>query len=80
MRSIATLLGVEIAVPDFSTLSRRNSGLILRPRPRDNSQAPIHLVVNSTGLKIFGEGDWLHEKHKTKPKRKSWTSCTSVSI
>jgi hypothetical protein len=72
MRSIATLLGVEIAVPDFSTLSRRNSGLILRPRPRDNSQAPIHLVVNSTGLKIFGEGDWLHEKHKTKPKRKSW--------
>ena len=72
MRSIATLLGVEIAVPDFSTLSRRSSGLILRPRPRDNSRAPIHLVVDSTGLKIFGEGDWLHEKHKAKAKRKSW--------
>jgi len=72
MRSIATLLGVAIAVPDFSTLSRRSSSLILRPRPRDNSQSPIHLVVDSTGLKIFGEGDWLHEKHKTKAKRKSW--------
>ncbi|MGB7269341.1 MAG: IS5 family transposase [Albidovulum sp.] len=72
MRAIAKLLGVEIAVPDFSTLSRRSNGLILRQRPRDNSQAPIHLVVDSTGLKIFGEGGWLEEKHKTKAKRKSW--------
>jgi hypothetical protein len=28
--------------------------------------------VDSTGLKIFGEGEWLEKKHKTKPKRKSW--------
>ena len=33
---------------------------------------PIHLVVDSTGLKIFGEGEWLQTKHKTKAKRKSW--------
>lgn len=72
MRSIATLLGVAIAVPDFSTLSRRSNGLTLRSMPRDKSRAPIHLVVDSTGLKIFGEGDWLEEKHKTKAKRKSW--------
>ncbi len=72
MRSIATLLGVEIAVPDFSTLSRRSNGLILRPRPRTDHQAAIHLVVDSTGLKIFGEGAWLEEKHKTSAKRKSW--------
>ena len=56
MRSIATLLGVEIAVPDFSTLSRRSNGLILRPRPRTDNQVSIQLVVDSTGLKIFGEG------------------------
>ena len=72
MRSIAKLLGVEIAVPDFSTLSRRSNGLTLRTMPRDKSRAPIHLVVDSTGLKISGEGDWLEEKHKTKAKRKSW--------
>jgi hypothetical protein len=72
MRSIAKRLGVEIAVPDFSTLSRRSNGLILRARPRQNSQAPIQLVVDSTGLKIFGEGGWLEETHKTKAKRKSW--------
>ena len=72
MRSIAKLLGVEIAEPDFSTLSRRSNGLTLRTMPRDKSRAPIHLVVDSTGLKISGEGDWLEEKHKTKAKRKSW--------
>jgi len=36
------------------------------------TNGPIHLVVDSTGLKIFGEGEWLENKHKTKPKRKSW--------
>ena len=72
IRSIATLLGMEIAVPDFSTLSRRSYGLILQPNPRTDNRASIRLVVDSTGLKIFGEGDWLEEKHKTKAKRKSW--------
>lgn len=72
MRSIARLLEVEIAVPDFSTLSRRGSCLILQARPRANNQAVIHMVVDSTGLKIFGEGEWLEEKHKTKRKRRSW--------
>ncbi|MEP2781320.1 MAG: IS5 family transposase [Pseudoruegeria sp.] len=72
MRSIAKLLGVEIAVPDFSTLSRRGSGLTLRPKPNSKSGKPVQLVVDSTGLKIFGEGDWLEEKLKTKRKRRSW--------
>ena len=72
MRSIARLLKVEIAVPDFSTLSRRGNGLILQKRPRVDRKAAIHLTVDSTGLKIFGEGEWLEEKHKTKGKRRSW--------
>ncbi|MFT7222294.1 MAG: hypothetical protein ACI8Z1_003920, partial [Candidatus Azotimanducaceae bacterium] len=38
------------------------NGLILRPRPRTDNQASIQLVVDSTGLKIFGEGAWLEEK------------------
>ena len=72
VRSIAALLGVEIAVPDFSTLSGRGNGLILQTSPRADKQAAIHLVVDSTGLKIFGAGEWLEEKHKTKRKRRSW--------
>lgn len=71
MRSIVGLLEVEVAVPDFSTLSRRGNGLMVQTRPRFNSQAAIHLVVDNTGLKIFGEGEWLEEKHKTKRKRRS---------
>jgi hypothetical protein len=72
MRSIAGLQGVQIAVPDFSTLSRRGNGLILQTRPRVDSHTAIHLVVDSIGLKIFGEGEWLEEKHKTKRRRRSW--------
>jgi hypothetical protein len=72
MRSIARLLGVGIAVPDFSTLSRRGNGLTLRPKPKSKCDKPVQLVVDSTGLKIFGEGDWLEQKHKTKRKRRSW--------
>ena len=62
MRSIARLLGIEIAVPDFSTLSRRGNGLTLRTKPTSKSDKPVQLVVDSTGLKISGEGDWLKEK------------------
>ncbi len=72
MRSIARLLGAEIAVPDFSTLSRRSNGLILQTASRENSRATTHLAVDSTGLKIFGDGEWLEEKHKTKCKRRAW--------
>jgi hypothetical protein len=72
MRGIARLMGVEISVPDFSTLSRRGQRLKLPKKQRIERTAPIHLTVDSTGLKIFGEGEWLQNKHETKAKRKSW--------
>jgi len=72
MRSIAGLLRVEIEVPHFTTLSRRGNGLSLSPKALSKSTEPVHLVVDSTGLKIFGEGEWLEQKHKTKRKRRSW--------
>jgi len=59
-------------VPDFSTLSRRGRGLTLPAGSGIKSTKPVHIVVASTGLKIFGEGEWLQNKHKTKAKRKSW--------
>ena len=72
VRSLVKLMGVDIRVPDFSTFSRRGSGLDLSLKSRSNKAGPIHLVGDSTGLKIFGEGEWLQSKHKTKSKRKSW--------
>jgi hypothetical protein len=73
MRSVAALMGIDIAVPDFSTLSRRSKGLALPPaKSGTRATGPVHLVVDSTGLKVFGEGEWLENKHKTKAKRKRW--------
>ncbi len=69
--SIIHLLGLTLAVPDHTTLSRRAKTLeVPRPRPRKDSE-PLHLLVDSTGLKLCGAGEWLVEKHGTKTRR-SW--------
>jgi hypothetical protein len=67
--SILQLLGLDLSVPDHSTLSRRAETLHV-PRPRAG-QAPVHLLVDSTGLRLCGPGEWLTEKHGTS-KRRSW--------
>src|ERR671929_892389 len=65
--SILRLLGLELAVPDHTTLSRRAATLEV-PRSRSGS-GPLHLLVDSTGLKLDGPGEWLVEKHGTKTRR-----------
>ena len=65
--SILRLLGLELRVPDHTTLSRRAEGLPV-PRPRSGS-GPLHLLVDSTGLRLAGPGEWLVEKHGTKGRR-----------
>jgi hypothetical protein len=62
--SILHLLGLDLAVPDHSTLSRRADRLEV---PRTQScTGPIHLLVDSTGLRLCGPGEWLVEKHGTR--------------
>src|SRR6202521_4442956 len=56
LRSIAAVLGVDIAIPDHTTLSRWGGGLIIFPR-RVERDEPLHLLVDSTGLMIYGEGE-----------------------
>ena len=69
--SIIGLLGLELDVPDHSTLSRRATTLeVPRPQPRRGGE-PMHLLVDSTGLCLCGAGEWLLEKHGTKTCR-SW--------
>ncbi len=67
--SILRLLGLELAVPDHTTLSRRAATLEV-PRPRPTG-GPVHLLVDSTGLKLGGPGEWLVEKHGTR-RRRAW--------
>src|SRR3954471_20015740 len=68
--SILELMGLPLPVPDHSTLSRRATTLGVAPAARTTS-GPRHLLVDSTGLKLGGPGEWLIEKHGTK-RRKAW--------
>ena len=63
------LLGLALPVPDHSTLSRRAETREV-PRPRAGS-APVHLLVDSTGLRLCGPGAWLEEKRGTR-RRRAW--------
>src|SRR3954447_23111326 len=67
--SLLRLLGLALSVPDHTTLSRRAATLEV-PRPRSGTE-PVHLLVDSTGLKLYGAGEWRVEKHGTK-RRRSW--------
>jgi IS5 family transposase len=62
MESIGELLHLEVASPDYSTLSRRRATLEVG-LPRTRSKEALHLVVDSTGVKVFGEGEWKVRQH-----------------
>ncbi len=68
--SIIGLLGLDLAVPDHSTLSRRAETMQVFRQPRSGTE-PVHLLVDSTGLKLCGAGEWLVEKHGARSRR-SW--------
>src|SRR3954452_2291418 len=61
--SVLQLLGLDLPVPDHSTLSRRAETLGV-PRPKAGS-TPVHLLVERTGLRLCGPGEWLTGKHGT---------------
>jgi len=69
MRSMFQLLNVDLPVPDHSTLSKRGKGLQvnLPKKPAQN----LAIVMDSTGLKIYGEGEWKVRMHGVS-KRRTW--------
>jgi hypothetical protein len=68
--SVIRLLGLDLAVPDHSTLSRRAKTMEV-PVLRRAGTGPLHLLVDSTGPKLGGADEWLIEKHGTS-RRLSW--------
>jgi IS5 family transposase len=70
MRSVVKLLGVDLTVPDYTTLCRRRRSLDVR-LPRRKKQEPLHLVVDSTGIKVYGEGEWKVRQHGY-TRRRTW--------
>ena len=62
MRSVLSLMDVDLEAPDHTTLSRRSRHLNVE-LCRVPAKGPIHLIVDSTGLSIVGEGEWAAAKH-----------------
>jgi transposase len=69
MASIFGLLDVPLSTPDHSTLSRRARKMESISKGCILPDGPIHLLIDSTGLKVFGAGEWLQEKHGAKARR-----------
>lgn len=69
-RSLMHLMGLDLPIPDHTHLSRRVRALVVQI-PRQERHGPIHVVVDSTGLKVFGEGEWKVRQHGA-GKRRTW--------
>jgi hypothetical protein len=72
LSSVLDMMRLDLPVPDHTTLSRR--AITWKPLARSNDRqhvagGPLHVLVDSTGLKIYGAGQWLEEKHGAKSRR-----------
>lgn len=66
--SILKMAGLGWPVPDFSTLSRRQKTLAVQITHR-REPGPLNLLVDSTGIKFLGDGEWLVRKNSTHRRR-----------
>ena len=69
VRSVFALMQVALAVPDHSTLLRRGRTVQIQLPKR--ARGPLHVVIDSSGLKVFGEGEWKVRQHGWS-KRRTW--------
>ena len=70
LKSLFSLMNLELPVPEHSTVSRRLSSVKVL-LPVEKSSKPRHLVVDSTGIKVYGEGEWKTRQHGI-GKRRTW--------
>lgn len=69
-RSLVQLMGLDLRIPDHTSLSRHAKTLtVVIPRRTDTD--PLHIVIDSTGLKVYGEGEWKVRQHGVS-KRRTW--------
>ena len=70
LASRVQLLNLDLPIPDYTTLSRRAKRIVLSKPPKSSSDSRV-ISVDSTGLKVVGEKEWMNHKHGTK-QRKVW--------
>ena len=72
VKSLLNMMGLSsYAIPDYSTLCRRQMSLPVEVSRRWESGEKIAIAVDSTGLKVYGEGEWKVRKYGTS-KRRTW--------
>ena len=69
-RSLMALLAVNVKIPDYTTLCKRSPELRVALSP-NQVQGAKHIVVDSSGLKVYGEGEWKVRQHGPS-KRRTW--------
>ncbi len=62
LASLIELMALDLPVPNYSTVSRRQGALEL-PLPVSPGARPRHVVIDATGLKVYGAGEWHVRKH-----------------
>ena len=68
LTSVLTLMGLTISAPDHSTISRRTATLPAI-QPASIPFGPLHVLIDSTGLQVYGAGQWLEAQHGAKSRR-----------
>ena len=71
LHAILTLMDVTLPCPDHTTLSRRNATVALRQQIDRAPAGALSLIVDSSGLKVCGQGEWHSQKHGEKS-HKRW--------
>ena len=71
LASLIKLMGLQLRAPDHTTLSRRARTSRIELAGVDRS-GPLHLVVDATGLKVFGQGEWAAWKHGARKSGPGW--------
>ena len=61
--SVMSLMGLDLPVPNYSTVCRRQGALTVLTSPSLNSR-PRHIVIDATGLRVYGAGEWHVHKHR----------------
>lgn len=69
VQSLLDLMGTGLKAPDHTTLSRRSATVPIRLPKR--AQGPLTVVVDATGLKVYGDGEWKVRQHGIS-KRRTW--------
>ena len=71
LKSILKLMDLYLPCPDHTTMSRRNRTINASRGKGSLPEGPVHFIVDSTGLKIYGQGEW-HSKKYGKRRHKRW--------